>query len=132
MLRKRLVSQSSIPILLLDSITGIEPNDAGAVVISASHGGRSSGEVAATVETLAVFFNDAGIGKEEAGVAALEMLAQKGCVAGTVSYMSARIGDAEDAWQNGIISRLNTPATNWGLWVGKSLRSQILDRLNGK
>lgn len=132
MLRKRLVVRSSIPIILLDSITGIEPNDAGAIVISASHGGQSSGEVAAAVETMAVFFNDAGIGKEEAGIAALEMLAQKGRIAGTVSYVSARIGDAEDTWRNGIVSRLNIPATDWGLLVDKSLRSQVLDVLNEK
>lgn len=132
MLRKRLVDGSGVSIILLDSITGIEPNDAGAVVISASHGGQSSGEVAAAVETLAVFFNDAGIGKEEAGVAALEMLSRQGRIAGTVGHMSARIGDANDVWENGIISRLNSSATNWGLLVGESLRSQILYRLNGK
>ncbi|HUP31752.1 MAG TPA: phosphogluconate dehydrogenase C-terminal domain-containing protein [Gaiellaceae bacterium] len=41
-----------------------------------------------TVPLAGVFFNDAGVGKEGAGIAALAMLEERGRVAGTYSYTS--------------------------------------------
>ena len=99
-------------VLLMDSISHVDAGDAGHIVISASHGGVSSGKFASRHPLAAVFFNDAGVGKDQAGIAALRMLE---IPAGTVSHVSARIGDAEDMWQHGVLSHLNPAAASYGL-----------------
>lgn len=112
-------------VLLMDSITKVSPEDAGAIVVSASHGGVSSGEFALAVPLAAVFFNDAGVGKDRAGIAALAMLQQRGVAAGTVGHASARIGDALDSWETGVISHLNEIALGLGLAPGERLRDAV-------
>jgi len=99
--------------------------DAGAIVVSGSHGGASSGEFALALPLRVVFFNDAGIGKQEAGVAALTMLQARGVAAATVAHGSARIGDALDAWQHGVISRTNEAAHALGLCIGQPVRVAV-------
>jgi hypothetical protein len=118
-------------IIVMDSITKLTPDDAGAIVVSASHGGVSSGEFALAFPLTAVFFNDAGVGKDNAGIAALEMLQKRGIAAGTVSHSSARIGDSADMWSNGVISHVNPAARKLGLKPGSDLRTiliQIISR----
>lgn len=112
-------------ILIMDSITKVTPDDAGAIVVSASHGGASSGEFALEVPLKAVFFNDAGVGKDGAGIAALAMLQARGVAGGTVAHTSARIGDAQDMWECGVISHLNDAASRLGLAVGQPLRAAL-------
>jgi len=112
-------------VLIMDSITKVTPADAGAIVVSASHGGASSGEFALEVPLKAVFFNDAGVGKQGAGIAALAMLQDRGVAAGTVAHTSARIGDAQDMWDHGVISHLNDAARRLGLAVGQPLRTAL-------
>jgi hypothetical protein len=68
-----------------------------------------------------VFFNDAGIGKDEAGIAALTMLEDSGVPAACISHNSARIGDAQDMWDHGLISRVNQLAETAGIGVGEKL-----------
>jgi hypothetical protein len=54
-------------VVMVDTIAHVAPEDAGHVVVAGSHGGVSSGEYAARVPVAAVFFNDAGGGKDDAG-----------------------------------------------------------------
>jgi hypothetical protein len=112
-------------VLIMDSITKVAPEDAGAIVVSASHGGASSGEFALEVPLKAAFFNDAGGGKDGAGIAALAMLQARGVAGGTVAHTSARIGDSLDTWECGVISDLNESARRLGLAVGESLRGAL-------
>lgn len=109
--------------LLLDSITQLEPGDAGAWVVAGSHGGTSSGEVACGLPLAAVAFNDAGVGKDEAGIVALAMLQQRGVPALAVAHTSARIGDALDVWEHGVVSRLNDAARSMGWREGETLQA---------
>jgi hypothetical protein len=109
----------------MDSITKLAPGDEGSYVVSASHGGVSSGEFSLVLPLSGVFFNDAGGGKDNAGVAALEMLQQRKLPAGTVSHASARIGDAIDMWEHGIISHVNEAASGAGLEVGMRLKTAL-------
>ena len=62
----------------------------------------------------AVFFNDAGIGKDDAGIAALALMQEVGVIAAVYAHTSARIGDANDGWCNGIITRCNALAQKAG------------------
>jgi len=74
-LKKTVLQKSHDRVIIMDSITKVTPEDKGAIVLSASHGGASSGEFALEVPLKLVLFNDAGVGKNDAGVAALAMLA---------------------------------------------------------
>ncbi|MDF3064162.1 MAG: hypothetical protein K0S06_4271 [Microvirga sp.] len=65
-------------VVMVDTIAHVAPEDAGHVVVAGSHGGVSSGEYAARVPVAAVFFNDAGGGKDDAGRAALPYLDERG------------------------------------------------------
>jgi hypothetical protein len=109
-------------IMVMDSISVVTPEDTGAVVVSASHGGVSSAEFALQYPLAAVFFNDAGFGKDEAGAAALSLLEDVGVSAATISYMTARIGDCRDTWANGVVSRANGQATRRGVAPGQTVR----------
>ena len=128
MLKKEVVRGSGVRVVIMDSITKVSAEDAGSVVVSASHGGASSGEFALEVQLKAAFFNDAGVGKDSAGIAALAMLQARGVAGGTVSHTSARIGESQDMWDHGVISHLNEHARALGLAVGERL-GEALTRL---
>ena len=132
MLKKTVAASGSTKVVIMDSITKVEPQDKGAIVISASHGGASSGEFALEVPLSLVFFNDAGVGKENAGIAALAMLENGQVAAGTTSHTTARIGDSADMWENGVISHLNAQAQALGLAVGEKLSTAVLKLIDGK
>ena len=129
MIKRVLAERGDIrKVIAMDSISYVDAGDAGHIVISASHGGASSAEYASRYKLAAVFFNDAGVGKDEAGIAALALLT---IPAGTVSHLSARIGDVADTWQNGILSHVNQAARASGLKAGARLQDAVkvlLDR----
>lgn len=118
-------------VIAMDSISQVAAQDAGAIVVCGSHGGTSSGEIALEVALKAVFFNDAGIGKDKAGIAALAMLEARGIPAGSVAHTSARIGDARDIWENGMISCVNAPARALGCAPGEPLRAALAALVSG-
>ncbi len=109
-------------VVAMDSISLIAPQDEGAVVVSGSHGGAISGAFAAKHPPALVVFNDAGGGKSDAGHASLAMLDGKGIACATVSHDSARIGDAEDSWLNGVLSAVGEAARVLGLRPGQSMK----------
>ena len=125
MLKQTLARGRGLRIVLVDSIATLTADDAGSVVVTGSHGGTSAGEFALAVPLAAVFFNDAGIGKDEAGIAGLRLLQARGVAAGTVSHLSARIGDARDAWEHGIVSHVNEAAAALGVAPGARLRDAL-------
>lgn len=118
-------------IYLLDSITQITPEMGGAVIVSGSHGGVSSARyvVNAVNQPHAVFFNDAGVGKDDAGIQALQILEPLGILALCYSHDTARIGQAQDGLDSGRISHINN-CTRWVLAdaVGRSV-SEVVARL---
>lgn len=114
-------------LFVVDSIAVAEPAMAGGVVVCGSHGGVSAARyvLALDVKPLAVFFNDAGVGKDEAGIVGLAMLQQVGVIAACYSHGSARIGDAQDGLDAGVISHVNPLAAQAGLAVGQTVREQV-------
>lgn len=106
-------------IRIVDSIT--QPDDAtGAAVVTGSHGGISSGRYAAQLGVTGVVFNDAGVGRDEAGVQSLPYFDELGCPAATVDHGSARIADGVDMARNGTISRVNETAADLGCSAGQN------------
>lgn len=65
-----------------------------------------------------VVLSDAGVGKDRAGVAGLERLADVGVAAVAVRHDSARIGDADDLLANGAIGHVNAAAARLGVREG--------------
>ena len=131
MLKQELVKGTAGRVVLMDSITKVTAEDAGAIVVCASHGGTSSGEFALEVPLKAVIFNDAGVGKDNAGIAALDMLAARGVASATVAHTTGRIGDSLDMWENGVISHVNDVAASAGLATGVRVNAVLTSLVAG-
>jgi len=110
---------------IVDSITQLGPQDEGCVAVSGSHGGLSSARYALAARPLLSVFNDAGIGKDKAGLAALGFLQSRALAACTVGHDSARIGEAQSTLDDGIVNHLNAQALLLGLAPGQSCRRVV-------
>jgi hypothetical protein len=108
-LRRLLVIDTPPTVLVLDSASQIDPAATDRIVVCGSHGGIVSGRAIRHPVAGAVF-NDAGVGKAQAGVERLWALQALDIPSFTVSHNSARIGDGLDTYENGIVSRVNRPA----------------------
>ncbi len=128
---KTKIQLAGLQIYLLDSVTEGGEEQTGAIVITGSHGGRSAARYALAYRPLLVVFNDAGIGKDEAGVAGLEILEKAGIAAAAVAHTSARIGEARDTWESGVLSRVNEVARTLGLRPGARVRESLLRLAEG-
>ena len=110
-LKKQSQSQiDGVNITITDSITFLNEKNSGDIVVCGSHGGLSAGHYAQKKNVKAVFFNDAGIGKNNAGTKSLIALSEAGILACTVDCMSAEIFNGQDVLTNGIISVCNQVA----------------------
>ena len=114
-----------MPLRVVDSITELTAADAGCVAVSGSHGGLSSARYAVAARPLLSVFNDAGGGRDGAGLAALAVLQAKGLAACTVSHASARIGEARSTLEDGVVSHHNTSAAALGIRAGESVQAII-------
>lgn len=111
--------------IVVDSVTHLTPAHHGAVVYAASHGGAYAAAYAAAKGVAAIILNDAGIGRERAGVAGLDLLADLGVPGAALAHTSARIGDGNDGVARGILSTVNAPAASLGLAIGMSCREAL-------
>lgn len=115
---------------VVDSITQLGPQDAGCLAVSGSHGGISSARYALAARPLLSVFNDAGVGKDAAGLAALPFLQSHGLAACTVAHDSARIGEANSTLNDGIVSHVNALAQTLGVALGQRCQSVIEKLIN--
>ncbi len=116
-------------IVIMDSIAYITEQNEGDVIVCGSHGGRSAAEHAVKFKPKAVIFNDAGIGKENAGIGGLEILDGAGIMGATVDTMSARIGEGLDSYDSGLISAVNQKAKRMGIEIGIAANQAALRML---
>ena len=119
------------PLRIVDSITELGARDQGCLAVSGSHGGLSSARYALAARPLLSVFNDAGGGKDGAGLAALDFLQSRGLAACTVSHESARIGEAQSTMDHGIVTHLNSLALTLGVQVGQPCL-QVIEHLQTK
>ncbi|MBA3479151.1 MAG: hypothetical protein H0T52_12265 [Lautropia sp.] len=120
-------------VIVMDSVSLVQPSDAGAVVVTASHGGLLGGDPASAlkVDALAAVYCDAGFGKDRAGVTRLPALEARGIAAATVSSDSARIGDGQSVYEDGVLSCVNDKAASLGIAVGDTVQELIRKTLGG-
>ncbi len=116
--------------LLLNSITDAGPKTRDQVVVTGSHGGVYAAYLASKAGVRACIFNDAGIGYENAGVAGMTALDDVGMAAAAVDCRAARIGDAQDMMDRGIISAANRRAAALGAAVGVACREAASALMN--
>lgn len=110
------------PIVTADSITRVGPEANGAVVVNGSHGGVYAAYLAAKLGVAAAIFNDAGIGRDRAGIAGVDYLAELGIPAATVGNSTARIGDGADMMARGVVTYANPLAVALGCREGSACR----------
>jgi hypothetical protein len=103
---------------VLNSITQAGPEAKGQVVVSGSHGGMIAGAIAAAAQLRGVVFNDAGVGKDNAGISSLVALQAMGMAAATVARRSAPMGDGQTMLRQGVISFANDLARGCGVHQG--------------
>ena len=113
---------------IVDSITQLGAADAGCIAVSGSHGGISSARYALAARPWLSVFNDAGVGKDAAGLAALAFLQSHGLAACTVSHASARIGEAQSTLDQGVVSHANALAAALGVQTGQDCK-RLVERL---
>jgi hypothetical protein len=121
-------------VILLDSITAIDASALDAVIVSGSHGGRSSTGFAIDNQERPriVFFNDAGVGKDNAGIYCLEAMQALDLACACYAYTSARIGEAQDGYSHGVVSFVNPLAAKLGVSAGMSVMTACTIVINAK
>ncbi len=114
-------------VICLDAAPMLEPRDAGNIVVTGSHAalfrGRPDGVI--SVEVRAIFFSDAGVGMDSAGIARLPTLDVRGIVAATASADSAEIGNSRSLYEEGVISFVNETGRALGARPGMTIRTFI-------
>lgn len=114
-------------VIALDAAPLLEPADAGTIAVTGSHAalfrGKPDGVVSADVH--AIFFNDAGVGLDGAGIARLPTLDERGITAGAVDCNSAPIGNARAIYADGVLSHVNETAKRHGAKPGMALKAFI-------
>ena len=107
-------------VFIMDSVARITNENKGDVIVCGSHGGKSAAEHAVKFKPKGLIFNDAGKGKDNAGIGGLDSLEKAGIMGATVDAFSARIGEGQDSYASGIISAVNQQAYQAGLRIGMS------------
>jgi hypothetical protein len=112
----------------LDAAPLLEAGDTNAIVVTGSHAGlfRGKPDDVIGIAVRAIFFSDAGVGLDGAGIARLPLLDERGIAAGTAAAVSARIGDALSIYADGELSHVNETAANYGARPGMPVRDFIV------
>jgi hypothetical protein len=106
------------PIRVENSVTKLNTEHRGCVLIAGSHGGRYAAYLALRAGVRAAILNDAGVGRERAGISGLRFLEENGVPAAAAAHSSCRIGDGQDAVRRGVVSAANSPAVAIGVAPG--------------
>ena len=109
----------------LDSISLVRPEDTGNIMVGASHGGLLDGKISLSADALAVFCNDAGVGIEQAGIAQLARLDERGIIGVAVDANTACIGNARSAYDDGVLSHINEAASRAGAAPGMHVKDAV-------
>ncbi|MEJ0096908.1 MAG: hypothetical protein WDM84_01650 [Bauldia sp.] len=94
----------------------------GQVIVSGSYGGEYNAFHAGKWGLRGVILNDAGVGKDNAGVRGITYLEQIGLAAATADVNTCHIADGDHMLAHGIISRVNRFAAAIGCKVGDTVR----------
>ena len=122
----RFLSIGPHEVVVVDTLGDLDADITGKVLVTGDHGGIGPARRAIQRPPRLAIFNDSGVGKDAAGTAGLDLLAQFGIPAATVSSASARIGDAEDTLEHGVVSFVNVSADELGIGPGLGVKDAIM------
>jgi hypothetical protein len=105
-------------IITMASTTELSDAETGQIVVAGSHAADNVGRMAGHWQPFGMIMNDAGRGKDGAALVGLGMMDALNIMGATVDCMTARIGEGDDAYRNGIISVVNETAKKTGIRVG--------------
>ncbi|CAN5810782.1 hypothetical protein BH11PSE3_BH11PSE3_13740 [soil metagenome] len=111
----------TVAVITVPSVTKLPPTVDGAVLVGGSHGAVYAAYLSAKAGARAAIHNDAGIGREEAGVSGLPWAETQGMAMAAVLSGTARIGDGADMLHRGVISRVNALAAACGVAPGQAV-----------
>lgn len=126
----RTIRLGGLEVLLLDELLDSAVDESDYVLVTGSFAGLGSARKTLKRPPRLAVFSDAGVGKDRAGVAGLELLEAFNIPAAAVDVNSARIGDADDTLESGVLAHCNGLARELGLEPGMSVR-QALEKLEG-
>lgn len=109
-------------IILTNTAGSYGENNKNDVVIDGSHFGVNSAKMAVDAAVKGRIGNDAGIGKNSAGIAGLNILEKVGIPGAAVSSLSAKIGVGMSTWDTGKVSTVNESARKIGVKVGMTTK----------
>jgi uncharacterized protein YunC (DUF1805 family) len=112
-----------VKILTVASCSFVRDEHRSHVVVSGSYGGRYNAFNAAKWGVRGVIMNDAGIGKDNAGIRGLDYLDQIKLAAATADAQTCHIGDGDHMLEHGVISHVNRAAAGLGCTPGQSVRA---------
>ena len=115
-------SQDKISIVTVSSSAQATASCRGQILISGSYGGEYNAFHAGKWGLRGVVLNDAGIGKDRAGIRGLDYLDLIGLPAATADVMTCHIADADHMLAHGVISHVNAAARALGCMVGQTVR----------
>jgi hypothetical protein len=115
-------SSEGVQILTVASCSFIRDEHRSHVVVSGSYGGRYNAFNAAKYGVRGVIMNDAGVGKDNAGIVGLAYLDQIELAAATADAQTCHIGDGDHMLAHGIISHVNRTAAALGCAPNQSVR----------
>ncbi|MFM6991812.1 MAG: hypothetical protein ACKOWD_11090 [Rhodoferax sp.] len=127
--RRRVIhtAVSGRSIVCTDSIAFALPEDRERnVLCTAGHTGRSVVDYFRQFKPWGFICSDGGIGKNNSGISALADVDVDGIAGASVSALTARMGDGQSTYFDGVISACNQTAAIKGVKVGQSAREAAL------
>lgn len=122
---------SGARVVALDSNSMIEDEHRRDIVVTGSHGGLVGHRPAVGHPVLAAYYNDAGVGKDAAGISRLPWLQAHGIAGVAVSAHTARSGDGLDTYASGIVFHLNACTRDLGILPGMCASEAVRVALRG-
>src|SRR3984885_9421022 len=109
-------------ILTVASCSFVREEHRSHVVVSGSYGGKYNAFNAAKWSVRGVIMNDAGVGKNNAGIVGLAYLDAIDLGAATADARTCHIGDGDHMLAHGVIRHVNATAAALGCAPGQSVR----------
>ena len=107
-------------IIIVETSSDVNESNSNDIIVTGSHQG--SGSYLAGCKVKGAIGNDAGKGKQDAGISGLKLLDEQGIPAAAVGNMTAKIGNGDSTYEQGNISAVNEAARKLGISEGMSAK----------
>lgn len=125
--RTVLKEDGRVPVVVIDSLALLLPEDAHSIMVAGSHGAvlPQDDRMLLNGDALGALFCDAGFGKQGIAVRRIQKLDSVGKPGAAVSVTSARIGNGMSVVETGIVSFVNATASRHGAHIGMRAREYV-------